>query len=81
MVFIQIVVFYGVIMRFYILFFVILVLKFVNCIIGCSGNKKFIKLCFDGDEIENMCLELSDFCCQKLGMEFKFVYLDGFKVR
>lgn len=50
-------------MRFFILFFVILVLKFVNCIIGCSGNKKFIKLCFDGDEIENMCLELSDFCC------------------
>lgn len=72
---------YGVTMRLLTLFLVILVLKPANCIIGRSGNKKFTKPCFDGDEIENTCSEPSDSCRQKLGTEFKLVHLDGFKVR
>lgn len=67
-------------MRLLTIFLVVLVLKPTNCTISRSDNKKFIKPCFDEDEIENTCSEPSDSCRDKLGTEFKLVHLDGFKV-
>lgn len=42
--------------------------------------KKFMKPCFVGDEIENMCSEPSESCHEKQGTQFKLVRLDGIKV-
>ena len=67
-------------MRLFTLFLVVLVLKLTNCTTGRSGNKKFIKPCFDEDEIENTCSKPSESCHEKLGTEFKLVHLNGFKV-
>ena len=69
-------------MRLLSLFLVVMILKPSNCTIGRRKNnsKKFIKPCFDGDEIENTCSEPSDSCDGKFGTEFKLVRLDGFKV-
>ena len=70
-------------MRLLALFLVVVILKPSNCITGRGGNKakKFIKPCFDGDEIENTCSNPSDSCHEKLGTELKLLRLDGFKVK
>ena len=69
-------------MRFLALFPVVLILMPSNCNNGPNGNnsKKYIKPCFDGEEIENTCSEPSDTCHKKLGTEFRLVRLEGFKV-
>ncbi|XP_078363890.1 uncharacterized protein LOC144648132 [Oculina patagonica] len=60
----------------------------IGVICSCSSDtvvdrgdnfKKFVKPCFDGEEIENTCSEPSDSCHEKLGNEFKLVRLDGVK--
>lgn len=68
----------------------VIALLVVGVICNCSSgtivdrgdnSKKFLKPCFDGEEIENTCSEPSDSCHEKLGNEFKLVRLDGVKVK
>lgn len=70
-------------MRLFGLFLVAAICICLNGTVNGRGDnfKKYMKPCFVGDEIENMCSEPSESCHEKLGTELKLVRLDGVKVQ
>ncbi|KAJ7360406.1 prolyl 4-hydroxylase [Desmophyllum pertusum] len=68
-------------MKLFGLFLVAAICICLNGTVNGRGDnfKKYMKPCFVGDEIENMCSEPSESCHEKLGTELKLVRLDGVK--